>query len=370
MKLQQLAIAHLALCVVVLLWDLWVAGRTAQLRTAPRLVVFASGLAGLLVLPALAVHLVSGSLLTGRAFASIAWVWPLTVVLVAAQALYATARGLLSPVFGIPIAVYDLLLALIYTTAYAAGAGQPVTNPLLALVAAERGAIALGAIQQALVLPWFLHLPIIAPCSPLRRGLSGAGRAVMALLAVAWGTLILVALPGASRAVQSYERFSAERLRERPDRDFTIGVKVFPTLTALVPTSSEQHDLAIADSIGAQALCIYVSPAGASEAELSALAETLEDVRAGRLLIIALDLARAPSLARPERRPDELRAFLDARVRDVARIARILQPDYLVPVVDPAGADLTTPAWNEIVSTTPGAPSSESWRRYISRAAA
>ena len=69
MKLHELAIAHLALCAAVLLWDVWMAGRAAQLRSAPRAVVISSGLAGLLLVPALAVYLLSGSLLTGHAFA-------------------------------------------------------------------------------------------------------------------------------------------------------------------------------------------------------------------------------------------------------------------------------------------------------------
>jgi hypothetical protein len=117
MKLQELAIAHLAFCGAVLLWNLWAAGRAAQLRYAPRFLAAISGLGGLLVLPALAVHLLSGSLLTGRAFASIAWIWPLTVALVAIQAIYATTRGMLPLAIGIPNAVYDLLLAFIYAAA-------------------------------------------------------------------------------------------------------------------------------------------------------------------------------------------------------------------------------------------------------------
>lgn len=274
MKPHHLATAHLLLCGIVLLWDVWVAGRAAQLRSAPRAVAVTSGLAGLLIVPALAVYLLSGSLLTGHAFASIAWVWPVTVTLVAAQAVYATARSLLSPAVGIPIAVYDILLALICVAAYAVDAGQPITTPFLALVAAERGAVAPSAQPLALALPWFLYLPIIAPCASARRRFPGVGRAVMATLAVAWGTSILVALPGASRAVRSYERFSAERLRERPDHDFAIGLKVFPTLSAAVPTSSGQRDLALADSISAQALSVYISPRGASEAELDALSES------------------------------------------------------------------------------------------------
>lgn len=357
MKLHQLAIAHLTLCVVVLLWDVWVAGRAAQLRAAPRTVVVSSGLAGLLIIPALAVFLLSGSLLTGHAFASIAWVWPVTVALVAAQALYATARSLLSPVIGIPIAVYDTLLALVYAAAHAVSAGQPLTTPFLALVAAERGALALSVQPLAFALPWFLYLPIIAPCAPARRGVVGVGRSVMATLAVVWGALILVALPSASRAVRSYERFSAERLRERPDHDFTIGLKVFPTISVGLPTSSEERDLALADSIDARALCIYLSPRGASEAELNALSESLEDARTGRRLIVALDLSRARLRPNAGDTSSELRRYLDARVDDVARIARILRPDYLVPAVNPGDA------------TALDSSSAERWRSYLASAA-
>jgi hypothetical protein len=359
MKLQQLAIAHLVLCAAILLWDLWAAGRAAQLRSAPRPLVAISGLAGLLLLPALAVHLLSGSLLTGRAFASIAWIWPLTVALVAVQAIYATTRGLLSPVIGIPLALYDLLLALIYVAAYLAATGYPITEPLLVLVAAERGAIALGTVPAALSLPWYLHVPIIAPCAPFRRGVTGAMYVAVTALGLTWAGLIVAALPGASSAVRSYERFAAERLRERPERDFTIGIKVFPPVGALVPTSSVQRDLAIADSIGTQALCIYISPRGTSAAALRSLAETLDGVRGERQIIVALDLAHSATAA-----PDDAgkssnpSGDVDALSRDAARIARIVRPDYLVPVVDPMS--IGAPA-GALTASTPG-PSIRSLR--------
>jgi hypothetical protein len=390
MKLQQLAIAHLALCAAILLWDLWVAGRAAQLRSAPRLLVAISGLAGLLLLPALAVHLLSGSLLTGRAFASIAWIWPLTVALVAVQAIYATTRGLLPPVIGIPIAIFDLLLALVYAAAYLADAGYPITEPLLVLIAAERGAIALSTVPAALSLPWYLHVPIIAPSAPLRRGVAGAAYAAVTALALTWAGIIVAAVPGASSAVQSYERFAAERLRERPERDFTIGIKVFPTVGALVPTSSVQRDLAIADSIGTQALCIYVSPRGTSAATLRSLAETLDGVRGERQIIVALDLTHfAPTAFDSGGEPGDGSADVDALVRDAARIARILRPDYLVPVVDPTSIGAPAGAWTTATpgpsirslrsgragAAPPASPTTtarrplDRWRRYITAAA-
>ncbi len=391
MKLQQLAIAHLALSAVVLLWNLWAAGRGAQSRYAPRALAAISGLAGLLILPALAVHLLSGSLLTGRAFASIAWIWPLTVALAATQAVYATTRGIVAPAIGIPIAIYDLLLAFIYTAAYLADTGYTVTDPLTVLVAAERGAIALSTVPVALSLPWYLHVPIIAPCTPSRRGITVVTRSSIAALALAWGGLIVFALPGASSAVRSYEQFAAERLRERPERDFTIGIKVFPTLGAVVPTSSVQRDLAIADSIGTQALCIYISPRGASASALRSLAETLDGVRGERQIVVALDLAHAVP------RGIEARALrggvrdMDALVRDASRIASILRPDYFVPVVAPMTVGIESAAWappspasdrSDSAQRAAGAPTAgrgspstapdralARWQRYISAAA-
>ncbi len=354
MKLQQLAFAHLALCAAVLLWNLWAAGRAAQLRYAPRFLAAISGLAGLLVLPALAVHLLSGSLLTGRAFASIAWIWPLTVALVATQAIYATTRGMLSAAIGVPIAIYDLLLAIIYAAAYLADTGYPVTDPLTVLVAAERGAIALGTLPAALSLPWYLHVPIIAPCTAFRRGISGAMHIAITAVALAWGGMITAALPGASRAVQSYERFAAERLRERPERDFTIGIKIFPTVGAVVPSSSVQRDLALADSIGTQALCIYISPRGTSASTLRSLAETLDGVRGERQIVVALDLAHeVPRGIEARGLPATRIADVDALVRDAARITRILRPDYFVPVVAPMTVGIETDA---LTPTLPSSP--------------
>lgn len=346
MKPQQLAFVHLALSAAVLLWNLWAAGRAAQLRNAPRFLAGMSGLGGLLLLPALAVHLLSGSLLTGRAFAAVAWIWPLTVALVAIQAIYATTRGMVSPAIGVPIAIYDLLLALVYATAFLSDAGRTVTHPLSVLVAAERTAIALSTVRAALSLPWYLHIPIVAPCTSRRYGGIRALQLPIAGLALVWSGIIFAALPGAARAVRSYERFAAERLRERPEHDFVIGIKVFPTVDGPVPTSSLQRDLAIADSIGTQALCVYVSPTDASASALRSLAENLDGVRGERRVVVALDLSKAMQREGDESRPvrdDD--ASIAKLASDAARIAGILRPDYLVPVVAPMAIGMEPALW-------------------------
>jgi hypothetical protein len=330
---QQLATMHLVLSALVLLWNLFVAGRTARLREVPRSVALLSAIAGLLLVPALLVLLLSGSELTGRALTSIGWIWPLIVTLVATQAILALARGLVAAPIGFTIAVYDVLIALIAAAQYAMSLGLVVDPPLVGLVAAQRSAIAFSAQPLAPLTPWFLFLPILSPASPGRRGLGATLRTTVVILAAAWGTLIILAVPSSTRAVRSYTRYATERLQERPDSDFVVGLKVFPTRAPDVPPTLVHNDLALADSMGARALSIYLAPRGATTSALDILAREIDLARGDKRIIVALDLSREPIA------PTSTRArFLRDRVGDAERIARVLRPDYVVPVVDPNGA--------------------------------
>ena len=85
------------LVALILIWDVVLAARIAQVRTLPRPFVTLSALAGFLVVPALVIHLATTSSITGRAITSVDWIWPLTVVLFALQALFAAARRLVNP---------------------------------------------------------------------------------------------------------------------------------------------------------------------------------------------------------------------------------------------------------------------------------
>src|SRR6185437_9674774 len=147
-----------------------------------------------------------------------------------------------------------------------------------------------------------------------------------------WLLLIVTQIPGAARAVRSYDRYARERLQEHPDSDFVVGLKVFPSLSSPPTPLSLTNDLGLADSIGAGALAVYFTPKGASAETLDSVEHVLEDVRGSRRVIAALDLSdehRVP--------PAEREAYLRDRVADVERIARRLHPDFVVPVVDPNG---------------------------------
>src|SRR5215471_5870473 len=100
-----LAPAHLALSVTILVWDIILAGRIAQLRQAPRVFQAISGLAALLVLPGILLALATSTIITGRAVATMDWVWPAVLVLFAIQSIYAVVRRLVNWMWGFPIAI-------------------------------------------------------------------------------------------------------------------------------------------------------------------------------------------------------------------------------------------------------------------------
>ena len=330
---HHLATAHLVLCALVLIWDLWVAGRAARVQGVPPILAFLSALGGLLLLPALVVSLLSTSLLTGAALISIAWIWPATVALATAQSAYSLAKHRTSVSIGVAILAFDFVLALITFTHWLDFVGVSPGTPLLTLLAADRNAIALSAQSMALVMPWFLYVPVFAPVTQGRPNARMLVRGVMALVAAGWLLLIVSQVPPAARAVRSYDRYARQRLQEHPDSDFVVGLKVFPTLSDPPTPVSLTNDLGLADSIGAGALTIYFTPAGASAATLDSVSHVMDDVRGSRRVIAALDLSAEHRVS-----PGALAPYLRDRVADVERIARRLHPDFVVPVVDPTGA--------------------------------
>jgi hypothetical protein len=326
---------HIALSAIVLLWDLYVARRMTQTRGVRPVIGALTGLAALLIAPALMVALVSSSSLSGRALYTISWVWPLTAVLVTVQAAAATARGHIARTAGIPIVLYDAVLAAVYVTRWVISQGNTPPDAMLALSAAQTGAQAIAASRLAILSPWFLHVPILAPATPSRRRFGATIRVALATLAAAWTALIALQVPRSTRALASYDRYADDRLQERPEGDFVIGLKIFPALGAGPPPLALRTDLDLADTLDVGALSVYIAPEAATSRTLDSLARSLERQRsAGRRLIVSLGY---PPDARERWRVSPT-AYTEARTREAARIAQRLRPDFLVPVIDPFGA--------------------------------
>src|ERR687890_618054 len=88
---RLLGAIFLALSVAMIAWDILMAGRIAQLRRIPRGFQAITGIASLLLVPALVVAYTAQSLLYGRAIFLVAWLWPFTTLLFVLQTIYALA---------------------------------------------------------------------------------------------------------------------------------------------------------------------------------------------------------------------------------------------------------------------------------------
>lgn len=324
--------AFYAASVLVLLWDVFLAGQIAQLRRAPRFFRSVTALAGLLIAPAVLVAVTSASILNGRAIHVIAWVWPLTLAIFALQAAYAVGKRLVTPFIGLPIAAYDIIVAAAAYVRYEAYSGADPSTAALAIAAAQSSALGMLLGRVALFSPFAVQLPLLAPAYPARWRISATVRGTFAILAMGFTVLFVAQVPGAVIAVRSYQSYAQDRLQERPRGDFTIGLRIFPALNDAPPPLALRSDIALVDSVGVGAIAVVIDPAGARLAALDSLAHSLEEERRDSvMLIVAVGYGRD---ARESFRASPTR-HMRARLAAVDRIVRRLRPDIILPARDP-----------------------------------
>jgi len=329
---EVLPIGFYVASVLVLAWDVFLAGQIAQLRRAPRFFRGVTALGGLLIAPATLVAVTAASVLNGRAIHVIAWVWPLTLAIFALQAAYAVGKRLVTPFIGVPIAAYDLILAAAAYVRYAAYSGRDPSVAALAVVAAQSSALGLVLGRVALFSPLAVQLPFLAPAYPARWRISATVRGTLAVLAMVYAIIFVAEVPGALVAVRSYNSYAQDRLQERPRGDFTIGLRVFPALNDAPPPLALRNDMALVDSVGVGAISVVIDPAGTRAAALDSLARSVEDERRDSvLLIVSVGYDRDEGEAF-RRSPN---AHMQARLAAVDRIVRRLRPDILLPARDP-----------------------------------
>jgi hypothetical protein len=322
------------LAVIVLAWDIFLAGQIAQQRGVPSEVAALSGLAALLAAPALVIAVATSSTLTGRSVSGVAWIWPATVAIFVLQALYATARRLVTPWVGVPIAAYDLLLMAVAATRYMGGGGGSPPSWALTIAAAHTTAIGAIAGPWALASPYALLVPLVAPAFPARWRISRPVRVVLAVQACAWVVATGLWLPYAADAVRSYDRYTTETLPARPAGDFSVGLRLLPPLDAPPSPLVLRNDLALLDTTGAEIVSVTVDPEGAHRPTLDSLARVFDPLRRdSTILIVTLGY---PDHAAAAYQLDR-RAYEAARIADLERIAHQLHPDYLVAADEPYG---------------------------------
>ncbi len=340
----------------MIMWDVLVAGRVAQLRRVPRAFAAITAFAGLLIVPALLIAYASASILYGRAIQPVTWVWPVTTVLFALQATYALTRRLVTPLFGVPIFVFNLIIAIVALSRFGISKGFVPPDFGLALSAAQAAALGFFFGAPALWGPAFLQVPLMSPSLPARWRFSKIIRAGIALSAAAIAGLILIEMPNAFQTTKSYTRYSKDQLQEHPEGDFDLGLKVLPDLRGPPPPLALDRDISLADSLGVDAVSMVIDPEGARLASLDSIARAVDDRRGDSAIIII-------SLGYPKDAQQRFSSsptdYTKDRIADIDRIARRLRPDILIPAVDPYGAG----------TRAIGQQEPEYWINYITQAA-
>jgi hypothetical protein len=330
-----LAPAQLALTIIIVIWDVVLAGRIAQNRRAPRVFQGVSGLAAILLIPGVLITLATSSVITGRAVVAMDWIWPAVLVLFAFQALYAFVRRLVNPVWGLPIAVYDVLIAFIGVIRYLVAHGYTSAEPFVPLLAAQSLAMVVaGGTSGVLASPFYVNPPMVSPAFPAQRNLTATFRLLMAVTAVVW--LVLIIVIGTPRAVVQLRNYQAQRrdqLRERPEGDFAIGLKILPDIANPPSPPAIRSDSALVDTLDVDAIAVVVAP-GATRAAIDSLAHILDPSRRdSTVLIVAIGY-------RGNLFPEVRKISFDAaqRIATIRQVVARLHPDILLPAEDPYGS--------------------------------
>jgi len=352
---RLLGAIYLALSVAMIAWDILMAGRIAQLRRIPRGFQGITGIAGLLLVPALVVAYTAQSLLYGRAIFLVAWLWPFTALLFVLQTIYALTRRLVTPLLGFPLLIYNIIIATVAVTKFVIERGHSPTEIGLALNAAQASMLGTFFGTPALWNPLYIQVPIFAPSLPARWSFTRLARVALAGAAIALTALVVVELPGAYAGIRSYAVHANDQLQEHPDGDFRIGLKIFPDLRSGPPPVSIKYDLALADTLDVDAISVVVDPEAARGVSLDSLARSIEQARADSTILIV-------ALGYPKNGEQEFKrsreAYTVARLKDIDQIARRLKPDYLIPATDPL----------EEGTRILGADSPQYWLDYFTRA--
>ena len=351
-----LSAIYLALSLAMIAWDILMAGRIAQLRRIPRGFQAITGIAGLLLIPALVVAYTAQSLLYGRAIFLVSWLWPFTAILFVIQTVYALARRLVTPLLGFPLLLYNFVIALVAVTKFVITRGHAPTEFELAFNAAQASMLGTFFGTPALWNPIYIQVPIFAPSLPARWGFTRLARVGLASAAIAMTALVVIELPGAFAGIRSYAVHENDKLQEHPDGGFKIGLKIFPDLRSGPPPLAIANDLQLADTLDVDAISVVIAPEAARGVALDSLARSIEQARADSTVLIV-------ALGYPKKGANEFKqsrdAYTLARLKDVDRIARRLKPDYLIPATDPL----------EEGTRILGEASPQYWIEYFTRAA-
>lgn len=315
-------------------WNVLIAGRVGQLRRAPRKFSTLTALCGLLLAPALLIAFAASSILYGRAMQPLLWVWPVVAVMFLLQVMYALSKRLVTPMFGVPILLYNAVIAAVALSKLVVSRGAEPPEFVHGLAAAQTSAAGIVFGAAALWRTAYVQVPLLAPALPAHWRASAFARGVLAVIAMVMTAVVLVEVPDGLAAVRSYPHYESQRLQERPGGDFALGLKVFPDLSGQVSRLALRNDTALARQLEVDAVSIVLTPAAVDGPVLDSLARALAGFRQDSVLLVV-------SLGYSARSGGELSesgaSFNETRLRQLEQIIRRLRPDILLPAVEPYG---------------------------------
>lgn len=346
--------AHLALSLIIAIWDVVLAGRIAQLRLASRPFAAITGLCGLLLLPALLLRMATSTFITGRAVVAVDWIWPLVLVLFAVQAIYAVSRRLVNYFWGVPILVYNIVIAATEIVRYGVAHGSPLAASLAGMLTAQSSTLAVVTQSPiAVTTPFFFLIPMIAPAFPALRRTTAAFRAAIAADALLWVIFLIVwGVAGASAAGKALDAHADDRLRERPLGDFRVGLKIFPDIASVPSGAAVKNDMQLVTGLGVRAVGIVVAP-GTPNLALDSLARIVDGIDDSVTVIVSIGY-------KGKLVPELGSVPLDEsiRLRTIDSVVSKLHPDILLPAEDPMA----------VGSRIVGSLSVERWQSYFTTA--
>lgn len=338
--MTTLAPLSLVVAAAILGWDLVLAGWMATQRRAPRSFLTLTSACGLLVAPALAIAVASGTEDGARTVSGIAWLFPLLCVAFAMQLLYAIAARLVSPVVALPILLYDIVVAAVATGDFLVAHFGHAPVALQAAVAARDVVIGITVGRTALVTPYVLLVPMIAPTYGARWRLSATVRALMTLVATASTTLLVIEWPRGIGAVRSYERARTANIHKRDPIELAVGTRLFPELDGPPRARTIAADRALATQLSPDIVLVVLNADAISQRTLDSLAATLAPYRADSVRIaIALRMGVQSAASYDIERARAIALTLATLAPDV------LFPAYTDPIASPLAATPPTTTW-------------------------
>jgi hypothetical protein len=326
-----IGIAPMLVALVVLTWNIALAGWIAARREGPQWFARLTGLAGLLVAPAAVIAVAVSSDAGARTVTGVAWLWPLTCLLLALQAIAATALRDVSSTVGGPIIAYNLFLcALALGDDLVARTGSA---PLLLQGAiAARGAV-LGIVMgpAALASPLALLVPLLAPAYPARWRASATFRALLVLYATVMTTLLALEWPRGRAAVESYVQADMPSASAGEAR-LVRGVRVLPVLSGAPRARAMRAAADLHELVAPAAVFLQLRLQQGQVVGLDSVARTLAAFRADDTrVLVALTFERADALA-VQQAPQVTH---QRRLTAVEQIVAQLRPDVIIPLWRP-----------------------------------